>query len=48
MYSEVIENIEDVIKTHIEAHKEHGEFLPKIAVNGNEGVNVNLSIMIPA
>ncbi|MCD6233064.1 type II toxin-antitoxin system HicB family antitoxin [bacterium] len=40
-YSEVIENIEDVIKAHIEIRKKHKEFVPSVMIRNQKGVNVN-------
>jgi predicted RNase H-like HicB family nuclease len=31
-YAEVIENIQDVVKVHIEARKAHGEIVPEVTV----------------
>jgi len=45
-YAEVIENIEDVIKAHIETRKKHGEFVPSILLRNNEKINVNLPILV--
>jgi predicted RNase H-like HicB family nuclease len=45
-YSEVIENIEDVIKAHLEIRKKHGEFISGVAVRNRERINVNLPILI--
>jgi len=45
-YSEVIENIEDVIKAHIEIRKKHKEFVPSVMIRNQEGVNVNLPILV--
>lgn len=45
-YAEVIKNIEDVIKAHIEIRKEHNEFIPSITVRDQEKVSINLPILI--
>jgi len=45
-YSEVIENIEDVIKAHLEVRKKHGEFVPEMIVENQKGININLPILI--
>lgn len=47
-YAEVIENIEDVIKTHIEIRKKHKEFIPSVVVKNGEGISVNLPVLVPA
>jgi len=45
-YSEVIENIEDVIKTHVEIRRKHKEFVPTIVVKNREAVDINLPILV--
>lgn len=45
-YAEVIKNIEDVIKAHIEVRKEHKEFVPEITIKARELVNINLPILV--
>lgn len=45
-YSEVIRNIEDVIKTHLEIRKAHNEFVPSVIVKDKEKVSINLPILI--
>lgn len=45
-YSEVIENIEDVIRAHIEIRKKHKEFIPSVIVKDREKIDVNLPILI--
>ena len=47
-YAQVIENIEDVIKKHIEVRKKHKEFIPSVTVNNKKGVNVSLPILVRA
>mgnify|MGYP001589722403 FL=1 len=47
-YAEVIENIEDVIKSHIEIRKKHKEFIPGVTIKDGRGINVNLPILVPA
>jgi len=47
-YAEVIENIEDVIKIHIEIRKENKEFVPSITVPAEKGININLPILVRA
>lgn len=46
-YAEVIENIEDVIKAHIEIRRKHKEFISGVTINSGSGINVNLPILIP-
>ncbi|MBU2635331.1 type II toxin-antitoxin system HicB family antitoxin [Patescibacteria group bacterium] len=45
-YSKVIENIEDVIKAHIEIRKKNGEFIPSVIVKDREKIDVNLPVLI--
>jgi predicted RNase H-like HicB family nuclease len=45
-YAEVIENIEDVIKAHIEIRKKHGEFVSSIELKSEKRIDVNLPIFI--
>jgi predicted RNase H-like HicB family nuclease len=45
-YAEVIKNIEDVIKAHIEIRKKHGEFVPSIELKSEKQIDVNLPILI--
>ncbi len=45
-YSEVIENIEDVIKAHLRIRKKHGEFLPEVLVKDQKGIALNLPILV--
>ena len=47
-YSEVIENIEDVIKAHIEIRKQHNEFVPSIVVEDKTKIDINFPILVPA
>ena len=47
-YAEVIENIEDVIKTHIEIREKHKEFIPGVMLKDIRGINVNLPVLIRA
>ena len=47
-YTEVIENIEDVIKVHIEIRKKHKEFISSIVIKDRKNINVNLPILVPA
>ena len=44
-YSEVIKNVEDVIKAHIEIRKKHGEFVPEVVVKDREKISVNLPVV---
>jgi len=45
-YSEVIENIEDVIKAHLEVRKKYREFLPGVEVKKGTQITLNLPILI--
>jgi antitoxin HicB len=45
-YAEVIENIEDVIKAHIEIRKKHGEFVPSVVLKDRKNININLPILV--
>jgi len=45
-YSEVIENIEDVIKDHIEIKKKHKEFIPSVIIKCREKIDVNLPVLV--
>jgi predicted RNase H-like HicB family nuclease len=45
-YSETIENIEDVIKAHLELRKKHGETVSNVLLNDRQSVTVNLPILI--
>jgi len=45
-YAEVIENIEDVIKTHLEIRRKHGEFIPEVVVKDRKNINFNLPILV--
>ena len=45
-YAEVIENIQDVIKVHIEARKKHGEFVPSIDLKKKTPFSINMPIPI--
>ena len=47
-YAKVIENIEDVIKIHIEIRKENKEFIPNITIPTERGININLPILVRA
>jgi predicted RNase H-like HicB family nuclease len=47
-YSEVIENIEDVIKAHIKIREKHKEFIPGVMLKNTEEINVNLPVLIRA
>ena len=47
-YAEVIENIEEVIKAHIEIKKKSKEFVPSEVVEGRKNVSLNLPILIRA
>lgn len=47
-YAEVIENIEDVIKKHIEIRQKNKEFISTIEVKSKEGINVNLPVLVRA
>lgn len=45
-YAEVIRNIEDVIKVHIEIRKKHKEFISSVVVKNRENINVNFPILV--
>jgi predicted RNase H-like HicB family nuclease len=45
-YAEVIENIEDVIKAHLEIRRRQGEFIPEVIVKDRDKINVNLPILV--
>jgi predicted RNase H-like HicB family nuclease len=45
-YSEVIENIEDVIKAHLEIRKKHKEFIPEVIIKDRKAIDVNLPILV--
>ena len=45
-YVEVIENIEDVIKAHIEIREKHKEFISSVIVKDRKSINVNLPILV--
>jgi len=45
-YAEVIKNIQDVIKVHIEARKKHGEFIPSIDVKKKTPSSVNIPVPV--
>lgn len=45
-YSEVIENIEDVIKEHLEIRRKHGEFVPEVIIKDRKAIDVNLPILV--
>jgi len=45
-YTDVIRNIEDVIKKHIEIRKKHNEFIPSVTINNKKGVNVSFPILV--
>lgn len=47
-YGEVIGNIEDVIKTHLEIWRKHGDFIPEVILKDRESINVNLPILVRA
>ncbi|TRZ82875.1 type II toxin-antitoxin system HicB family antitoxin [bacterium] len=47
-YAEAIENIEDVIKAHIEVRKKHKEFIPGVILKKQKGVNFSLPVLIRA
>lgn len=47
-YAEMIKNIEDVIKAHVEIRKKHGEFVPSILLKDKAKINVNLPILVRA
>ena len=44
-YGEAIENIQDVIKIHIKARKEHNEPIPSVSMP--EKTNLRLSLPLP-
>ena len=45
-YAEVIENIQDVIRIHIEARKKHGEPIPSIDFKKKIPLSVNIKIPV--
>lgn len=45
-YSETIENIEDVIRTHLELRRDHNEIMPNAAFGRGEKVVINLPFLI--
>ena len=45
-YSKAIENIEDVIKAHLEIRRKHKEFIPEIIIKNREAVDINLPILV--
>lgn len=45
-YSEVIDNIEDVIKSHIKIRKKHNEFMPEIELKKGTAVSINLPVLV--
>ncbi|MBU3965306.1 type II toxin-antitoxin system HicB family antitoxin [Patescibacteria group bacterium] len=47
-YAEVIENIEDVIKAHIEIRKKHKEFIPSVIIKDRKNISVNLPLLVKA
>ena len=47
-YSEVIENIEDVIKAHIEVRKKHREYFSGVEIKDQEKISVNFPILVKA
>jgi len=47
-YAEVIKNIEDVIKAHIEIRKKHKEFIPSVIVKDRKSVSISLPILVRA
>jgi predicted RNase H-like HicB family nuclease len=47
-YPEVIENIEDAIKAHIEIRKEHNEFVPSVVVEDKTKIDINFPIFVKA
>ncbi len=44
-YTETIENIQDVIKVHLEARKAHGEIIPEISIP--EKTDLRLTLPLP-
>lgn len=47
-YTEVIENIQDVIKTHIEARKQYGEPISSINLKKKNRFSVNIAVPLGA
>ena len=47
-YVEVIKNIEDVIKKHIEVRQKHKEYISTVEIKSREGININLPILVRA
>lgn len=46
-YTEAIENIQDVIKVHLEARKEHGEIVPEVSIPEKTDLRLTLPLPIP-
>lgn len=44
-YSEAIENIQDVIRIHIEARKAHGDIVPEVSIP--KKVDLRLTLPLP-
>lgn len=45
-YAEVIENIQDVIKVHIEVRKKHGEIIPSITLKQKAPLSINIPVPV--
>lgn len=45
-YTEALENLEDVIKIHLEARKEHQEILPSISLKKGTPFSTHLALPI--
>lgn len=45
-YSEVIKNIEDVIRAHLEIRKEHNEFVPEVTIENQQKISINLPVLV--
>ena len=45
-YGEAIENIQDVIKVHIEARKAHGETIPEVSIPKKTDLRLTLPLPV--
>ncbi len=45
-FSDVIANIQDVIRVHLECRKEHGDIVPEITLKKPESLSINLPLPI--
>ena len=46
-YAEAIENIQDVIKVHLEARKAHGEIIPEVSIPKKTDLRLTFPLPIP-